>query len=152
MASEKDTHGATDDCENREEESGQGQLLPSLPPTDNGPEAWKYLIACFVVEALLWGTPKFNFHLLFAIKLTGHKLTGLLFRCFQAFRSVLGSFKITTPDSPSLKATVTSLLLVPLLPASIFSALLLQLQLLRDSGASSVTWWSLDPLSVFYLF
>ncbi|CAH0023682.1 unnamed protein product [Clonostachys rhizophaga] len=57
MASEKDTRGATYDCENRAEESDQGQLLPPLPPTDNGPEAWKYLIACFVVEALLWGFP-----------------------------------------------------------------------------------------------
>jgi hypothetical protein len=81
MASEKDTHGATYDCENREEEPGQGQLLPALPPTDNGPEAWKYLTACFVVEALLWGTPILNLPLLF-IELRGDKLTGLPFRCF----------------------------------------------------------------------
>lgn len=80
MASEKDTRGPTYDCENRAEESDQGQLLPPLPPTDNGREAWKYLIACFVVEALLWGMPILNFPLAF-IELRGDKLTGLLFRC-----------------------------------------------------------------------
>ncbi|TEA22331.1 MFS transporter asaE [Colletotrichum sidae] len=29
----------------------------SLPPTDQGPEAWKFLFASFVIEAVLWGFP-----------------------------------------------------------------------------------------------
>ncbi|TDZ54507.1 MFS transporter asaE [Colletotrichum trifolii] len=32
-------------------------LAQSLPPTDQGPEAWKFLFASFVIEAVLWGFP-----------------------------------------------------------------------------------------------
>lgn len=28
---------------------------PSLPPVDKGKDAWLFLAACFVVEALVWG-------------------------------------------------------------------------------------------------
>lgn len=30
-------------------------IIPVLPPTDSGRQAWSYLMACFVVEAVLWG-------------------------------------------------------------------------------------------------
>jgi hypothetical protein len=28
----------------------------SLPPTDGGKDAWLFLLACFMLEALIWGT------------------------------------------------------------------------------------------------
>lgn len=27
----------------------------SLPPTDGGKDAWLFLLACFMLEALIWG-------------------------------------------------------------------------------------------------
>ncbi|KAJ6445431.1 hypothetical protein O9K51_00192 [Purpureocillium lavendulum] len=46
------------DVDEREElDNDQGHLIPSLPPTDEGVGAWKYLLGCFLVEALLWGFP-----------------------------------------------------------------------------------------------
>lgn len=30
-------------------------IIPVLPPTDGGRQAWSYLLACFIVEAVLWG-------------------------------------------------------------------------------------------------
>ena len=33
--------------------SGQHEF--SLPPADGGKEAWLFLAACFIVEALVWG-------------------------------------------------------------------------------------------------
>jgi len=29
--------------------------FPALPPVDGGKDAWLFLAACFVVEALIWG-------------------------------------------------------------------------------------------------
>ncbi|KAK3990546.1 monocarboxylate transporter 10 [Cladorrhinum sp. PSN332] len=34
-----------------------GHELPSLPPVDGGKEAWLFLAACFMIEALVWGFP-----------------------------------------------------------------------------------------------
>lgn len=31
-------------------------LIQALPPTDRGAEAYKFLFASFIVEAVLWGT------------------------------------------------------------------------------------------------
>lgn len=31
-------------------------LIQTLPPSDKGAEAWKFLFASFIVEAVLWGT------------------------------------------------------------------------------------------------
>ncbi|RSL75506.1 hypothetical protein CEP51_010786 [Fusarium floridanum] len=31
--------------------------VSSLPPADGGRDAWKFLIASFIVEAVLWGFP-----------------------------------------------------------------------------------------------
>lgn len=28
-----------------------------LPPMDGGKDAWLFLAACFMIEALIWGTP-----------------------------------------------------------------------------------------------
>lgn len=28
-----------------------------LPPMDGGKDAWLFLAACFVIEALIWGMP-----------------------------------------------------------------------------------------------
>lgn len=37
-------------------ESGQGHHHEfSLPPVDTGKDAWLFLAACFVIEALVWG-------------------------------------------------------------------------------------------------
>jgi hypothetical protein len=33
----------------------EGQVIPGLPPTDTGPQAWKFLLGSFVIEAVLWG-------------------------------------------------------------------------------------------------
>ena len=30
---------------------------PDLPPADGGKGAWLFLVACFFVEALIWGKP-----------------------------------------------------------------------------------------------
>ena len=30
----------------------------SLPPTDTGKDAWLFLFACFMLEALIWGTSR----------------------------------------------------------------------------------------------
>ena len=37
--------------ESREAEDGQ----ETLPPADHGKQAWTFLLAAFVIEALLWG-------------------------------------------------------------------------------------------------
>jgi hypothetical protein len=37
-------------------EEAEAGLIQSLPPTDKGSEAWKFLFASFIIEALLWGT------------------------------------------------------------------------------------------------
>jgi hypothetical protein len=29
--------------------------FPALPPVDGGKDAWLFLAACFVIEALIWG-------------------------------------------------------------------------------------------------
>ncbi|KAF7548783.1 hypothetical protein G7Z17_g6829 [Cylindrodendrum hubeiense] len=34
-----------------------GSHVQALPPADQGPEAWRFLIASFFIEALLWGFP-----------------------------------------------------------------------------------------------
>jgi hypothetical protein len=40
----------------RETQNGEPEhIIPVLPPTDSGRQAWSYLMACFVVEAVLWG-------------------------------------------------------------------------------------------------
>jgi hypothetical protein len=37
-------------------EPSNGDLGFSLPPTDGGKDAWLCLFACFMLEALIWGT------------------------------------------------------------------------------------------------
>ncbi len=37
------------------DESPDGNPEFSLPPVDGGKEAWLFLAACFVVDALIWG-------------------------------------------------------------------------------------------------
>lgn len=32
------------------------RAIEALPPCDTSPEAWRFLLACFMVEAALWGT------------------------------------------------------------------------------------------------
>ncbi|KAK6210006.1 monocarboxylate transporter [Colletotrichum tabaci] len=32
-------------------------LIQTMPPTDKGAAAWKFLLSSFVIEALLWGFP-----------------------------------------------------------------------------------------------
>lgn len=34
---------------------GMGHEMPSLPPVDGGKDAWLFLAACFMIEALVWG-------------------------------------------------------------------------------------------------
>jgi hypothetical protein len=35
--------------------AGMGHEMPSLPPVDGGKDAWLFLAACFMIEALVWG-------------------------------------------------------------------------------------------------
>jgi hypothetical protein len=37
------------------EEAPFGHLEFSLPPVDGGKDAWLFLAACFLIEALVWG-------------------------------------------------------------------------------------------------
>ncbi|KAH6850033.1 major facilitator superfamily domain-containing protein [Chaetomium sp. MPI-CAGE-AT-0009] len=39
----------------RQAEDGNGQEMPSLPPVDRGKDAYLFLAACFMIEALVWG-------------------------------------------------------------------------------------------------
>jgi hypothetical protein len=39
----------------RRVEDGTGHEMPSLPPVDRGKDAWLFLAACFMIEALVWG-------------------------------------------------------------------------------------------------
>ncbi|KAL2133566.1 hypothetical protein VTI74DRAFT_2130 [Chaetomium olivicolor] len=39
----------------RQVEDGNGHEMPSLPPVDGGKDAWLFLAACFMIEALVWG-------------------------------------------------------------------------------------------------
>lgn len=41
-----------DDVEAQQEDENQGY---SLPPVDTGKDAWLFLAACFVMEAMVWG-------------------------------------------------------------------------------------------------
>ena len=41
-----------DDVEAQQEDQHQGY---SLPPVDTGKDAWLFLAACFVMEAMVWG-------------------------------------------------------------------------------------------------
>lgn len=36
-------------------EDGDAHEMPSLPPVDGGKDAWLFLAACFMIEALVWG-------------------------------------------------------------------------------------------------
>lgn len=39
----------------RRAEDGTGQEMPSLPAVDGGKDAYLFLAACFMIEALVWG-------------------------------------------------------------------------------------------------
>ncbi|KAK3302430.1 major facilitator superfamily domain-containing protein [Chaetomium strumarium] len=39
----------------RQVEDGHGHEMQSLPPVDRGKDAWLFLAACFMIEALVWG-------------------------------------------------------------------------------------------------
>ncbi|KAK3901666.1 monocarboxylate transporter 10 [Staphylotrichum tortipilum] len=39
----------------RRVEDGDAHEMPSLPPVDGGKDAWLFLAACFMIEALVWG-------------------------------------------------------------------------------------------------
>jgi hypothetical protein len=44
-------------------EPNEASTSSSLPPTDRGKDAWLFLVACFMLEALIWGkilTPASN--------------------------------------------------------------------------------------------
>jgi hypothetical protein len=38
-----------------EDGDADGHEMPSLPPVDRGKDAWLFLAACFMIEALVWG-------------------------------------------------------------------------------------------------
>lgn len=38
------------------DEEDVNTLIQTMPPTDKGAAAWKFLLSSFVIEALLWGT------------------------------------------------------------------------------------------------
>lgn len=39
----------------RRVEDGHEHEMASLPPVDGGKDAWLFLAACFMIEALVWG-------------------------------------------------------------------------------------------------
>ncbi|KXH35049.1 monocarboxylate transporter [Colletotrichum nymphaeae SA-01] len=48
--------GAVASAPQSDEEDGN-TLIHTMPPTDKGAAAWKFLLSSFVIEALLWGFP-----------------------------------------------------------------------------------------------
>jgi hypothetical protein len=46
---------------NRNESLDQVNAPSSLPPTDGGKDAWLFLFASFMLEALIWGRPALQF-------------------------------------------------------------------------------------------
>ena len=70
----------------------------NLPPVDGGKEAWLFLAACFIIEALIWG-----------------RLSTLLYlgqdhfnQSTQALPSLMVFFRITIAPMSHSKALVTS--------------------------------------------
>jgi hypothetical protein len=39
----------------RENEETEERSITALPPSDEGIQAWKFLLGCFIVEAIFWG-------------------------------------------------------------------------------------------------
>lgn len=37
------------------EDNEDNELIQALPPADEGADAWKFLLGCFIFEGLLWG-------------------------------------------------------------------------------------------------
>ncbi len=71
----------------------------SLPPIDGGKEAWLFLAACFVVEALVWGEA-----------LDGHFLPSDSTHTTKAFPSPTVSSRSTIPAMIRSKGPVILLL------------------------------------------
>lgn len=72
----------------------------SLPPVDEGKDAWLFLAACFVVEALVWGENPDN-HFLCHISRSTHSS--------KVSPSPMASFRNTTPPMIHSKGPATSL-------------------------------------------
>lgn len=79
------------------EEEARGPEF-QLAPADRGLPAWKLLGAAFVFEALLWGLCQTCPCDLYRILMLG----------IQGFLSLSASFRIITPNNPSLPAAATS--------------------------------------------
>jgi hypothetical protein len=53
--------GAPEIESNRDESIDETNARSSLPPTDGGKDAWLFLFASFMLEALIWGRPALQF-------------------------------------------------------------------------------------------
>lgn len=42
-----------------DQEERPGPVVHELPPTDRGVQAWRFLMASFMIEAVLWGSFSF---------------------------------------------------------------------------------------------
>jgi hypothetical protein len=54
----EDTHELTNLEAEQWSENAHGHH--SLPPADRGKEAYLFLASCFMLEALIWGTPRYH--------------------------------------------------------------------------------------------
>lgn len=84
-----------------EEDGIEQRHIQTLPPTDQGPSAWKFLFGCFLIEAVLWGSalrssgtdPRINAN-------PSHQVSPLPSVFFKTFIRASPSLR-TTPISPS---------------------------------------------------
>lgn len=59
-------------------ESPNGIEQPSLPPADQGRDAWLALAGCSFIQAPVWGMPEFIWMVLTALNLMNHRLSSVL--------------------------------------------------------------------------
>lgn len=65
LATDVDTSGMTSPAPQSRRSSDTAESLhaeraiEALPPCDTGPQAWKFLLGCFMLEAAFWGRQTF---------------------------------------------------------------------------------------------
>lgn len=95
-----DTSPRTTSPERRVEDgrAGMEHEMPSLPPVDGGKDAWLFLAACFMIEALVWGMRDPD-------SLNGHKTNS---NHTQDSATALASSRATTAPTSHLPERATS--------------------------------------------
>jgi hypothetical protein len=87
-----------EDVEAQRESGSQNQdeLALSIPAPDTSRDAWLFLAACFMMEAMVWGK--------LLLRIWIYMCECVLIRCDQASHLPLASFKTTTALTSHLKA------------------------------------------------